>query len=143
MKCEPGQQVVTTLFFNGQCEQALAFYVDKLEAQIIFSIRFNQSPAALPEEVLQKGFESKIMHAQWQLGTTRLFASDGYHACHHHGGYSLVLQVESEAGAKRYFAALAEGGEVNMPLAPTFWSPLYGLVTDQFGISWTVMVPAE
>ena len=36
------------------------------------------------------------------------------------------------------FEALAEGGEVQMPIAPTFWSPMFGMCTDRFGTPWMI-----
>jgi PhnB protein len=48
--------------------------------------------------------------------------------------------VPEEADAKRLFAALSEGGEVRMPLAKTFFSPLFGMVADRFGVSWMIIV---
>ncbi|MDO3388229.1 VOC family protein [Gilvimarinus sp. SDUM040013] len=136
-------RVLTYLFFNGQCEQAMAFYCDKLDATINFSMRFDQSPEAMPSGVLQEGFEQKIMHAELQIGATAIFASDGIDDKTTMGGYSLALRTDSETDAKRYFSALAEGGKIDMPLAPTFWASLYGMVTDQFGIAWMVTVPGE
>jgi PhnB protein len=68
-------------------------------------------------------------------------ASDGY--CQgkpEFRGVSLTIVVPEEADAKRLFAALSEGGEVRMPLAKTFFSPLFGMVADRFGVSWMIVV---
>jgi PhnB protein len=51
--------------------------------------------------------------------------------------------VSSEAEADRMFAALGEGGKVGMPLAKTFWSPKFGMLTDRFGVGWMVSVATE
>jgi PhnB protein len=56
-------------------------------------------------------------------------------------GFSLSLSVADEADAKRKFAALGEGGQVQMPLGKTFFSPCFGMVADRFGVSWMVIVP--
>jgi PhnB protein len=58
-------------------------------------------------------------------------------------GFRLALTVPNEADARRAFAALADGGTVQMPLAKTFWSPCYGMVTDRFGLGWMVTVPGQ
>jgi PhnB protein len=55
-------------------------------------------------------------------------------------GFSLSLTLTDEAGAGSFFAALAEGGQVQMPLAKTFFSPRFGMVADRFGVSWMVYV---
>ena len=55
-------------------------------------------------------------------------------------GFGLALAVPSEAEADRAFNALADGGQVQMPLAKTFWSPRFGMVVDRFGVLWMVNV---
>lgn len=57
-------------------------------------------------------------------------------------GFSLSLTVPTETEANRAFAALADGGQVRMPLTKTFWSPRFGMVTDRFGMGWMVSVTA-
>lgn len=70
-------------------------------------------------------------------------ASDGCQEGSSFSGFSLSLAVPTEAEADHAFAALADGGEVKMPLNKTFWSPRFGMVTDRFGINWMVLVMAE
>jgi PhnB protein len=53
----------------------------------------------------------------------------------------LGLTVPTEAEADRRFAALADGGQVVMPLAKTFFSPRFGMVNDRFGVCWMILVP--
>jgi PhnB protein len=67
-------------------------------------------------------------------------ASDGCEEGQKFDGFSLSLAVPTEAEANRAFAALSEGGQVKMPLAKTFWSPCFGMLTDRFGIGWMVSV---
>ena len=131
------------LFFGGRCEEALEFYRIALGARIEMAMRFNESPDPVPEGMLQPGFENKIMHASFRVGDMILMASDGCGENAGFSGFSLALSVSTEAEANRLFAALSDGGKVNMPLTNTFWSPSYGMLTDRFGIDWMVMVPAE
>ncbi len=70
-------------------------------------------------------------------------ASDGCEEGPGFSGFSLSLALPAEEEANRAFAALAEGGEVRMPLAKTFWSPCFGMVKDRFGMGWMVTVPAS
>jgi PhnB protein len=58
-------------------------------------------------------------------------------------GFSLSLNLTRQAEAERLFNALADGGEVQMPLGPTFWSPCFGMVTDRFGVAWMVNMEPE
>ena len=92
---------------------------------------------------MQEGFEAKVMHSSFRVGDAMIMASDGCDDKTVFGGFSLALQVPTIAEADRAFAALADGGQVQMPLAKTFWSPRYGMVQDKFGVSWMVMVPGE
>jgi uncharacterized glyoxalase superfamily protein PhnB len=129
------------LFFGGRCEEALAFYKTAIAAQIGMVLRFNQSPDPTPEGMLQPGFENKIMHAEFKVGNVSILASDGCDDKAMFSGFRLALTVPTETDADRAFNALAEGGKVDMPLAKTFWSPRYGMVTDKFNVGWMVMVP--
>jgi PhnB protein len=58
-------------------------------------------------------------------------------------GFSLSISVKDEAQADSVFRALADGGQVQMPLTRTFWSPRFGMVADRFGIGWMVNVEAR
>lgn len=129
------------LFFSGRCEEALAFYEQALGAKVIMKMRFDESPDAMPAGVLQEGFETKIMHATLSIGQMTIMASDGCDDKSTFEGFRLVLSVPDESTADAAFNALAAGGKIDMPLMKTFWSPRYGMVTDQFGVGWMVMVP--
>lgn len=137
-------EVNNYLFFSGRCDEALEFYKQHLSAETKFLIRFSESPDAIPEGILQEGFENKVMHAEFSIGNVRVMASDGCNDVEKFSGFRLALNVPAEDEARRIFAALASnGGKVDMPLTKTFWSPLYGQVTDQFGVGWMVMLPGE
>lgn len=137
-------EVNNYLFFSGRCDEALAFYQQHLSAEIKFLIRFNESPEPMPEGILQPGFENKVMHAEISLGNVRMMVSDGCNDADKFSGFRIALNVPSADEAQRIFTALASnGGKVDMPLSKTFWSPLYGQVTDQFGVGWMVMLPDD
>ncbi|HXV78392.1 MAG TPA: VOC family protein, partial [Candidatus Binatia bacterium] len=87
------------------------------------------------------GSENKIMHASLRIGDATVMASDG--DCtgqSNFQGFALSITAANEGDADRKFAALAEGGQVQMPLAKTFWSPRFGMVADRFGVGWMVGV---
>ena len=134
------------LFFNGSCEQAIEFYRKALGAEVEMMMRFKDSPEPPQPGMVPPGFDDKIMHASFRIGETTLMASDGCTAGKaNFEGFSLSLSVATEAEADRVFAALADGGQVRMPLAKTFWSPRFGMLADRFGIGWmiTVTVPTQ
>jgi len=129
------------LFFNGCCEQAIEFYRQAVGAEVEMMMRFKDSPEPCQPGMVPPGFENKIMHTSFRVGQTMVMASDGCSAEKtNFQGFSLSLSLPSEAEADRVFAALADGGQVRMPLAKTFWSPRFGMVQDRFGIGWMITV---
>ena len=129
------------LFFNGRCEEAVEFYKKALGAEVLMLMRFNESPEPHPPGMIPPGSENKIMHVSLRVGDTTVMASDG--RCTGRSdfqGFSLSITAADEADADRKFAALADGGQVQMPLAKTFWSPRFGMVADRFGVGWMVTV---
>ena len=129
------------LFFNGNCEQAIEFYRKALGAEVEMMMRFKESPEPPPPGTVPAGFENKIMHASFRVGQTTVLASDGCSADKaDFEGFSLSLSVPNEAEADRVFNALANGGQVKMPLTKTFFSPRFGMLQDRFGIGWMISV---
>ena len=128
------------LFFNGRCEEAIEFYRKALGAELQMLMRFKESPDPHPPGMMPEGWENKVMHASLRVGESILMASDGCDDKSKFEGFSLSFSAPSEAEAKRVFTALAEGGEVRMPLTKTFWSPCFGMLADRFGVSWMVTV---
>lgn len=135
-------QVQPYIFFSGRCEEALEFYRTALGAQVDMLMRYKESPEPPPPGTLPPGFENKVMHAAFHIGDTRLMASDGCQEGLSFGGFSLLLAVQTEAEADRAFTALADGGQVRMPLTKTFWSKRFGMVADRFGVSWMINATA-
>lgn len=136
------------LFYGGRCEEALDFYRHALHAEVGLVMRWSECPEPPPAGMLPPGYEQKIMHAEFTVGGITLMASDGCGGPQDRqpatAGFRLALSVPTAALADRVFAALAaDGGRVDMPLAKTFFSPRYGMVTDRFGIGWMVMIPGQ
>jgi PhnB protein len=135
-------QVQPYLFFDGRCEEAVEFYRSALGAEVAMLMRFKDSPEP-PQPGMPPGSENKIMHASLRIGETTVMASDGH--ClgkPSFQGVSLSLTVPVDAEAERLFAALADGGQVQMPLTKTFFSSRFGMVADRFGVSWMIHVDA-
>jgi len=128
------------LMFGGRCEEALEFYRVALGAQVEMLLRFSESPDPTPPGMLPPGFENKVMHASFRVAGNVIMASDGCEVGTQFKGFSLSISVATEAEADRYFAALSDGGQVQMPLTKTFWSPRFGMLTDRFGIAWMINV---
>ena len=138
MTTSHSKQVQPYLFFEGRCQEALEFYRKALGAEVTALMRYKDSP---DQTMVQPGSEDKVMHASFQIGETTVMASDG--RCGGQPsfqGFALSLTVSTEAEADRLFGAIADGGQVIMPLTTTFFSPRFGMTTDRFGVSWMVYV---
>jgi len=126
------------LNFGGRAEEAIEFYKATLGADVAMLVRFKDNP--IPGQSSPDVAE-KVMHANLRIGGSTLLLSDGRcTGSTKFEGFSLSLIVADEAEAAKRFAALAEAGEVQMPLARTFFSPSFGLVEDKFGVCWMVLV---
>ena len=135
-------QVQSYLFFEGRCEEALEFYRKAVGAKLTMLMRFKESPDPIPADKVPPGSDDKVMHASFDIGDTMVMASDGCAPGEPaFKGFSLSLTAADEAEARRLFDALAEGGQVQMPMGKTFWSPAFGMLVDRFGVSWMVQVP--
>jgi PhnB protein len=134
-------QVQVYLFFAGRCEEAVDFYKKILGAEVMMLMRFKDSPEPPQAGMIPPGSDDKVMHTSLRIGDTIVMASDGRcEGAPSFQGFSLSLTVADEAEAERVFAALAEGGQVQMPLTKTFWSRRFGMLSDRFGVGWMISV---
>jgi PhnB protein len=133
--------VQSYLFFEGRCDEAIAFYQRALDAKVEMLMRYKDHPDAAKPGTVPPGAGDKVMHASLHIGDSVVMLSDG----HSKGkpdfqGFAQSLTVATEAEAEQRFKALADGGHVVAPLAKTFFSPRFGMVADRFGVTWIVMV---
>ena len=125
-------QVQPYLFFDGRSDEAIEFYRSALGAEVTFLMRFKECPE---KSSIPPGAADMVMHASLRIGDTTVMASDG--ECQGRAnfqGISLSLTASDEAEAERLFNALADGGQIRVPLAKTFFSPRFGVVADRFGV---------
>lgn len=128
------------LFFNGRCEEAIEFYRSAIGARLEMLMRYKESPEPPQPGQVPPGYDDKVMHASLRIGDSVVMASDGCTEGEAFKGFSLALGAADLAEAERYFHALAEGGQIAMPLTRTFFSPGFGMLTDRFGVAWMVLV---
>jgi PhnB protein len=136
-------QVQPYVFFDGRCEEAINFYRKAVGAEVEMMLRFKDSPEPHQPGMVPPGAENKVMHAAFRVGDSTILASDG--RClgkPAFQGFALSLTVANEAEADRAFKALSDGGQVQMALAKTFFSPRFGMLADRFGVMWMVYVAA-
>lgn len=130
------------LFFDGRAEEALDYYRRTLGAEVLSLMRFKENPDQGAQSKAPPNSGEKIMHASFRIGDTTLMASDGYAKGNPvFQGISLSLSVANEKEAEQRFNALADGGQVQMPLGKTFFASRFGMVADKFGVSWMIIAP--
>jgi PhnB protein len=127
------------LFFNANCAEAMRFYQQTFGGKLDL-IKGAEAPAGSTPP----GMEDLIMHARLEIDGRSLMASDWMDTTPYPGmhGFSLSLGYTSVEEAQRIFAVLADGGKVNMPMSPTFWSQSFGMLIDRFGTPWMIGGPS-
>lgn len=134
------KQIQPYIFFDGRAEEAIEFYKKALGAKVEMLMRFKESPEPPPPGAVSPGSGEKIMHASLKIGDATINLSDGMAAGNPtFKGISLTFNVQTSAEADKAFAALSQGGQVQMPIGKTFFSPRFGMVADKFGVAWMVM----
>jgi PhnB protein len=135
-------KVQAYLSFGGRCEEALELYKKCMGAEVTGLMRWKESPDTGMKP--PPGYEEKVMNAAFRIGDTDLMADDGMgEAKAEFKGITLTIEAADDAEAKRVFTALGEGGKVTMPLAKTFWTSSFGMLTDKFGVPWMVNMAAQ
>ncbi|HUA81662.1 MAG TPA: VOC family metalloprotein YjdN [Dyella sp.] len=132
------------LFFDGRCEEAIAFYRNALGAQELMKMRFKDAPPSDGHQVPPESAE-KIMHATLAIGRTHLLMCDGQDSQNKssHSGFSLSVTADDVASGEAYFNALAQDGHITLPFQKTFWTDGFGMLVDKFGVPWMVNVLHE
>lgn len=122
------------LNFNGNCEEAINFYKNALDGEILFMQRYGESP------MQGMSGDQKVMHCTLKIGDSNIMASDNPegHPANPGSNISLAIGLNDVERARTMFDNLSDGGNVTMPLDKTFWAEAFGMVTDKFGINWMV-----
>jgi len=140
-------KVQSYLSFEGRCDEAIAFYKKALGAEVVQLMRYSEAPASGgPEGHAEAGCAGgmpgpdKVMHSVLRVGQTELMLSDG--SCSGHAefkGIMLSLSAGNDADVRKWFDALADGGQVMQPLTPTFFTTSFGMLSDRFGVGWLLV----
>lgn len=128
------------LHFDGRCDEAIKFYGKVLGAEVTVLMRFKENPDLQSKAMMPPGMEDKVMHANVKIRDTQIMMSDGrcQSGAPKFDGFTLTLNV-APGEADKLFAALGEGGQVQMPLASTFFAEKFGMLADKFGVSWMIL----
>ena len=129
------------LVFPGNCNEAFSFYEKTFGSKRMMSMTYGEAPAGSP---VPPDSKDRVMHTAMPLGSITLMGCDAPAGQQEAlGGFQVCLESKDQAEVKRLYAALSDGGSVVMPLNPTFWSPLFGMLKDRFGVGWMVTVPSQ
>jgi PhnB protein len=124
------------LVFGGQCEAAFQFYERCLGGKIVTMLAYGNSPMA---EQVPPEWRDKIAHATLTVGGNNLMGADVLPEQYKPPqGFHVLLSMEDPAEAERIYHALAQNGTAQMPLQQTFWSVCFGVLVDQYGVSWEI-----
>ncbi len=127
---------VNYLFFNGNCREAFEFYAKVFDGEIVGLVTYRDEPG---ESSMPVDWQDKVMNVQLSIGDQSLMASDSPpQYASEMGGFSISVDLGDLGRAERIFAALADGGTVTMPFAPTFWAKGFGMLKDKFGTPWMI-----
>jgi PhnB protein len=129
-------RLIPYLVMNGNAKDAIQFYVKALDAQVLFSQSFGEMPEN-PDFPLPEDAKDRVSHATIKVGETELMLSDTFPGQPHQSGNQVTICITTDDAEKsrKMFEALTQGGQVQMPLQETFFSPAYGTVTDKFGVN--------
>ena len=133
-------QLQPYIFFYGRCDEALEFYKRALGGTYEMQ-RIAGTPMA---SQMPADFQDKVMHSSFTAPGVAFMASDGREAKTidpDAGNITLSLGADNLAEGERIFGALAEGGQISMPLQDVFWGGKFGMLVDKFGIEWMMTTP--
>lgn len=127
------EAIIPYLTFNGNAAEALDFYSNALNGEVVYRQTYGESP--MESSGAQK---DKIMHASFKAGDLQFMVSDSMHGQSVNAGsnLSLSLNFNDAEEMNKTFAALSEGGKVTMELQDTFWNARFGMLQDKYGFSW-------
>ncbi|MFZ1529758.1 MAG: glyoxalase/bleomycin resistance/extradiol dioxygenase family protein [Ferruginibacter sp.] len=127
------EQVIPYFNFNGNAAEALAFYANALGGKVVQSSTFAEANMAQDESM-----KDKIMHAVFEAGNLKFMVSDCPPGVSVNSGdqVSLSLNFTSLDAIEKTFAAMADGGNITMPIQDTFWGARFAMTKDRFGVHW-------
>jgi PhnB protein len=130
------------LNFDGTAEAAFTFYKGVFGGEFLSFQRFSDVPDADGMPPVAPDEANRVMHVALQIGDNVLMASDTSNAAGHPkpSGNNVYISIDadSKSHADSLFSQLSDGGDIEMPLADTFWGAYFGMCTDRFGIRWMI-----
>lgn len=137
-------QATPYLMMDGNAKEAIRFYEKALEAKVLFLQTFGEMPEK-PEFPLPDEAKERVSHATIQVGESTIMFSDIFPGQHFQSGnqVTICLSTNDKEQSKKILEALQQGGQVEMPMQETFFSPAYGIVTDKFGVTFQIFTEGQ
>jgi PhnB protein len=135
-------KVSTYLSFNGTCAEAFDQYADIFGGTVVMRITYADAPVPTPVADSEKHL---VMHSALSIGSFQIMGTDmiGGRPYQAPQGVSVMVELDNAETVKTAFTRLAEGGQVMMPVEPTFWTDAFGMLTDRFGVRWMLNAPMK
>lgn len=132
-------RLIPYLVMDGNAQEAIQFYEKALSAKVLFKQTFGEMPEN-PEFPIPPNIKNRVSHAMLKAGETELMFSDTFPGQPHQKGNQVTICITTNEveESRRVYESLKEGGQVNMPLQETFFSPAYGSITDKFGVTFQI-----
>lgn len=129
-------QLTPYLSFRDEARQAMEFYHSIFGGELTLStfgeFNANESPAEV----------DKIMHGQLVAGDLQLMAADTPNEMPYEAGTNFAVSLsggpEDEERLREFWDALSDDADITVPLEPSPWGDVFGMLTDQFGVQWMV-----
>ena len=126
-----GYQTITPMICYADTRKAIEWYVKALGAK---------------QNSLSPGPDGKIMHAEIQIGNSRVMMHDemnGSRSAAAMGGSPITLWAFVDNCDAVFERAVTAGAKPTMPVADQFWGDRFGSIADPFGHVWSIATHVE
>ncbi|WP_088011682.1 VOC family protein [Gottfriedia acidiceleris] len=132
-------QLNSFLMMNENAKEAIDFYMEALDAKLLFSQTFGDAPED-PKSPLPENIKSLVAHAILKIGETNIMIADMFPSMTYRNGNNVNICITTNEMEKshHFYNLLKEEGQVVMPLQQVHFSPAYALVTDKFGVTFQI-----
>ncbi|MFC5650977.1 VOC family protein [Paenibacillus solisilvae] len=137
-------QLTPFIMLDGSAEEAIRFYEEALHGKLVFKQTFGEGPED-HDNPLPAHTKDRIAHSVLKIEDAELMCCDIVpgEPLHQGNQVTICLTASDADQAEQLFNALQEGGQVETPLAETYFSPVYGVVTDKFGVTFLVFTKRQ
>ncbi len=128
---------------EGQVKEAIAFYEAAIGVEVLSVATYGDMPD-MPD-TFNEELKELVAHAKLKVGESELMLSDAPGGSPIAAGkrVTICITTNSVERSKRMYDALRLNGQVNLPFQQEPFSPGFGDVTDQFGVTFQIYTELE